>query len=107
MGDKMKEVSKKYTLLDLVDATSVAASDMEWMSTAISIIRKEVTRLHEAAKKGELSQYSLVELRTQIDMFSYLADTRSDYHANESESVNEAFEQEKRLRENAVTAIKL
>lgn len=107
MGDQMKVAAEKYTLLDLADAVSIAASDMEWMSTAISIIRREVTRLHESAQKGELSQYSFCELRTQIDMFSFLADTRSEYHANESERINEEFEQGKRLSENTGTAIKL
>ena len=83
--------TKIYDAADMLDAVSLAALDMEWMSTAISVIRKEITCLHESAKKGELSQYSFRELRTQIDMFSFLADSRREYHANEAERLEQEW----------------
>jgi hypothetical protein len=87
----MTNKTKIYDAGDMLDAVSLAANDMDWMSTAISIIRKEVTRLHESAEKGELSQYSFVELRTQIDMFAFLASERHEYHANEADRLEAEF----------------
>ena len=108
MGAQMKVAAKKYTLLDLADAVSIAASDMQWMNTAIRHIRKEVMKLNKLAESGkEVSQYHFSELVTHLDMYEYLADARSNYHTDESERLNEEFEQEKRLSENTGTAIKL
>ena len=108
MGAKMKVAAEKYTLLNLVDAVSMAASDMQWMNTAISHIRREVMKLNKLAESGkEVSQYHFSELVTHLDMYEYLADTRSKYHTDESERLNEEFEQENNLSKNAGTAIKL
>ena len=108
MGAQMKVEAKKYTLLNMVDAVSMAASDMQWMCTAISHIRKEVMRLNKLAESGkEVSQYHFSELVTHLDMYEYLADARSKYHTDESERLDEELEQEKRLSKNTGTAIKL
>lgn len=108
MGAKMKVAAEKYTLLNLVDAVSMAASDMQWMNMAIIHIRKEVKRLNKLAEDGEeVTQYHFAGLIHHIDMYEYLAEARFTHHANESERLNEEFEQEKRLRENTGTAIKL
>lgn len=108
MGAQMKVAAEKYNLLNLLDAVSLAASDMRWMNTAISHIRKEVVRLNKLAESGkEVSQYHFSELVTHLEMYEYLADVRSKYHTDESERLNDEFEQEKRLSENTGTAIKL
>lgn len=91
----MTNKTKTYDAGDMHDAVSLAALDMEWMSTAISVIRKEITRLHESAEKGELSQYSFGELRTQVDMFSFLADSRHEYHANEADRLEQEWKANK------------
>ena len=83
---------KTYDAGDMLDLASLAKCDMDWMSTALNFIRKEVTRLHEESKKGKLSQYHFDELRTQIDMYSYLAESRHHYHADEADKFEAEWE---------------
>ena len=88
-------ISKNYDAGDIHDIASLAALDMDWMSTALNLIRKEVARLHKESEKGNLSQYHLAELRTQIDMYSFLAESRHEYHANEADKFKAEWEASK------------
>lgn len=91
----MTNKTKIYDAGDMHDAVSLAAHDMNWMSTALNIIRMDIARLHEKAKNGKLSQYDFDQVRTQIDMFSFLADSRHEYHANESDRFEQEWESAK------------
>jgi len=44
---------KKYDASDMHDLASLAESDMNWMCTAISHIRKEVMKLNKLAESGK------------------------------------------------------
>lgn len=88
-------ISKNYDASDMHDVASLAALDMDWMSTALNLIRKEVARLNKESEKGKLSQHHLTELRTQIDMYSFLAESRHEYHANEADKFEAEWEASK------------
>ena len=95
---------KKYDASDMHDLASLAESDMNWMCTAISHIRKEVMKLNKLAESGkEVSQYHFSELVTHLDMYEYLADDRRHYHAKEAEVYNAKWEAEKQANKKAVS----
>lgn len=84
---------KTYDAGDLSDAYSLAECDMQWMSTAITHVKKEVKKLHEMAKNGEIiSQYHFDGLLHHIDMYEYLADDRYNSHAKEAEAYKKEWE---------------
>lgn len=84
---------KIYDAGNVADAYSLAESDMQWMSTAITHTKKEIKRLHTLAQNGEiLSQYHFSELITHLDMYEYLADVRRDYHAEEAKAHEDEWE---------------
>ncbi|MEG0603760.1 MAG: hypothetical protein RR487_04540 [Acinetobacter sp.] len=96
--------SKTYDASDLNDAYALAECDMQWMSTAIAHVKKEIRSLHNLAKNGEiLSQYHFSELITHLDMYEYLADDRRHYHAKEAEAYNAEWEAEKQANKKAVS----
>ena len=97
-----KSILKTYDAGDMADAYSLAECDMQWMSTAITHVNKEIKRLHALAVNGEiLSQYHLSELITQLDMYEYLADDRRHYHAKEAEAYKVEWEKMKGGSHNA------
>ncbi|WMG19286.1 hypothetical protein [Acinetobacter johnsonii] len=97
-----KNTPKKYDVSDMHDLASLAESDMNWMCTAISHIRKEVMKLNKLAESGkEVSQYHFSELVTHLDMYEYLADTRLSYHASEAGRYSEELEKMKGGSHNA------
>lgn len=82
-----KNTPKTYDAGDLNDAYSLAECDMQWMSTAISHVRKEIRRLNKLAEDGEeVTQYHFSELITHLDMYEYIADDRQRYHADQAEA---------------------
>ena len=92
-----KSIPKTYDANDLNWAHAVAESDMQWMNTAITHVKKEIKKLHTLAKNGEaISQYHFSELLTHLEMYEYLADDRLNYHAKEAESYNAELEANKK-----------
>ena len=81
-----KNTPKNYNAGDVADVHSLAESDMHWMSTAITSVNREIKRLHDLAKNGEiLSQYHFSELITHLEMYEYLANYRRDCHTRDAE----------------------
>ena len=92
-----KNTPKAYDAGDMSDAYSLAESDMQWMSTAISHARKEVKRLNALAENGELiTEHHFFELISHLDMYEYLADDCRNYHAKEAESYSAEWEANKK-----------
>ena len=88
---------KTYDAGDLNDAYALAECDMQWMSTAITHVKKEIKRIHALAENGEvISQYHFSELITHLDMYEYLADDRRHHHAKEAEAYNTEWEANKK-----------
>lgn len=89
-------ISLVHYLADVSDAYSLAESDMHWMNTAISHIRREVRKLNELAKSGkEVTQYHFCELIQHLDMYEYLAENRHDQHAKLAEEYTAKYEASK------------
>ncbi|MCF7642939.1 MULTISPECIES: hypothetical protein [Acinetobacter] len=93
---------KKYDASDMHDLASLSESDMNWMCTAISHIRKEVMKLNKLAESGkEVSQYHFSELVTHLDMYEYLAEDRHRNHAKGAEAYKTEWEKMKGGSHNA------
>ncbi|HBM2653406.1 TPA: hypothetical protein LUY02_004752 [Enterobacter hormaechei subsp. hoffmannii] len=76
-----KNTPKTYDSCDLLDAHELAQSDLSWMHTAIFHIRKEVQRIHNLSKQGEIiTQYHLSEMIEHLHMYEYLAENRMSHH---------------------------
>ena len=89
-----KNTSKINDAGDMHDMATMAESDVEWMSTAITQVRKEIKRIHALVKNGEIiSQYHFSELITHLDMYEYLADNRLEFHSKEAETYKIESEQ--------------
>lgn len=96
MPNQINSISKFEAIADMHDLATLAECDMQWMSTAISHIRKEVKRLNKLAEDGEeVTQYHFAGLIHHIDMYEYLADTRLSYHASEAGRYSEELEKMK------------
>ena len=82
--------SKKYDAGDMYDIQSLAAYDMNWVQIALNRVRRDFIKLSmDLQQKGVHSVY-FDELQTFLEMYSYLAEERHNYHAEMSEQ----YEQE-------------
>ena len=72
---------KKYDAGDMHDIQSLAEYDMKWMHTAIDRIRRDFIDLSKNLQKQSVHQIYFDDLRTVLDMYSYLAEERHAYHA--------------------------
>ena len=72
---------KKYDAGDMYDIQSLAEYDMNWMQTAIDRIRRDFIDLSKKLQKQGLHSCYFDDLRTVLDMYSYLAEERHSYHA--------------------------
>ena len=72
--------AKKYDAGDMYDIQSLAEYDMNWMQTAIDRIRRDFIDLSKNLQKQGVHQIYFDELRTVLDMYSYLAEERHSYH---------------------------
>ena len=81
---------KKYDAGDMHDIQSLAEYDMNWMQTAIDRIRRDFIDLSKNLQKQGVHQIYFDELRTVLDMYSYLAEERLAYH----EKTAKQYEQE-------------
>ena len=81
---------KKYDAGDMHDIQSLAEYDMKWMQTAIDRIRRDFIDLSKNLQKQGVHQIYFDDLRTVLDMYSYLAEERHAYH----EKTAKQYEQE-------------
>ena len=92
-NQNQKTVSLVHYLRDVSDAYSLAESDIHWMSTAIPHAHKEIKKLHDLAKNGEVvTQYSFGELMRHLEMFEYLAENRHHQHAQLAEEYTQKYD---------------
>ncbi len=81
---------KKYDAGDMHDIQPLAENDMNWMHTAIDRIRRDFIDLSKNLQKQGVHQIYFDDLRTVLDMYSYLAEERHAYH----EKTAKQYEQE-------------
>lgn len=75
---------KTYDAGDLVDAYSLAECDMQWMSVAITDIKK---RLKEIKREfGNRSVVGFYDLEHVVDMYQYIAEKRLSHYSYKTET---------------------
>ena len=75
----------KYDAGDMYDLASLAESDMNWMHTAIDRIRRDFIKLSMDLQQKGVHSCHFDELKTALEMYSYLAEEHHSYHAEMSE----------------------
>ena len=81
---------KKYDAGNMHDIQSLAEHDMNWMHTAIDRVRRDFIDLSKKLQKQGVHSCYFDDLRTDLDMYSYLAEERHAYH----EKTAKQYEQE-------------
>lgn len=82
--------SKKYDAGDMYDTQSLAEHDMNWMHTAIDRVRRDFIDLSKKLQKQGVHSCYFDELKTTLEMYSYLAEERHRHH----EEMAEQYQQE-------------
>ena len=72
-----------YTTGDMLDAYSLAECDMQWMSVAITDIKKRIKELKNDLGINATGFYALEHV---VDMYQYIAENRLSHYSNETEA---------------------
>lgn len=83
----------QYDAGDLHDAYSLSECDLKWTYTALEFLRKKLMRLKEQSKNTVLTEYHFDEIITHADMYTFLADSRHNFHADEAKRYEKEWEQ--------------
>ena len=94
--NKPQNTPETYTTGDMLDAYSLAECDMQWMSVAITDIKKRIKELKNDLGINATSFYALEHV---VDMYQYIAENRLSHYSNETE----AYEAEWKADKKAVT----
>ena len=87
---------KTYTTGDMVDAYSLAECDMQWMSVAITDIKKRIKELKNDLGINATGFYALEHV---VDMYQYIAENRLHHYSGEAK----AYQAELDANKKAVT----
>ena len=71
----------KYDAGDMHDILSLAAYDMNWVQIALNRVRRDFIKLSMDLQQKGVHSCHFDDLRTVLDMYSYLAEERHAYHA--------------------------
>ena len=82
---------KKYDAGDMYDIQSLAENDMNWMQTAIDRIRRDFIDLSKKLQKQGVHSCYFDELKTTLEMYSYLAEERHACHAEMAKQYEEEW----------------
>ena len=94
--NKPQNMPKNYDAGDMLDAYSLAECDMQWMSVAITDIKKRIKELKNDLGINATGFYALEHV---VDMYQYIAENRLSHYSNETE----AYEAEWKADKKAVT----
>ena len=86
---------KKYDAGDMYDIQSLAEYDMNWMHTAIDRVRRDFLDLSKKLQQQGVHSCYFDELKTTLEMYSYLAEERHNYHVEMSEQYEQEWENTK------------
>ena len=82
---------KKYDAGDMYDIQSLAEHDMNWMHTAIDRTRRDFIDLSKKLQKQGVHSCYFDELKTTLEMYSYLAEERHACHAEMAKQYEEEW----------------
>lgn len=92
---------KKYDAGDMHDIQSLAAYDMNWMQSALNRVRRDFIKLSADLQQKGIHSCYFDELKTTLEMYSYLAEERHSYHVETSEQYKKEWEKMKGGSHNA------
>lgn len=85
----------KYDAGDMHDTQSLAAYDMNWMQIALNRVRRDFIKLSADLQQKGVHSCHFDELKTALEMYSYLAEERHNYHAEMSEQYEKEWQNTK------------
>ena len=95
--NKPQNTPETYTTGDMLDAYSLAECDMQWMSVAITDIKKRIKEIK--SKLDNTNVIGLYDLEHVVDMYQYIAENRLHHYSGEVE----AYQAELDANKKAVT----
>ena len=92
--NKPQNTPKTYTTGDMVDAYSLAECDMQWMSVAITDIKKRLKEIK--SKLDNTNVIGLYDLEHVVDMYQYIAECRLHHYSGEAEAYQAEWDADKK-----------
>lgn len=89
-----KNAPKNYDAGDMVDAYSLAECDMQWMSVAITDIKKRIKEIKN--KLDNANVIGLYDLEHVVDMYQYIAENRLHHYSDETEAYQAEWDADKK-----------
>ncbi|MDM1291177.1 hypothetical protein [Acinetobacter indicus] len=86
---------KKYDAGDMHDIQSLAAYDMNWMQSALNRVRRDFIKLSVDLQQQGIHSCHFDELKTALEMYSYLAEERHSFHVEMSEQYEKEWQNTK------------
>ena len=91
--NKPQNTPETYTTVDMLDAYSLAECDMQWMSVAITDIKKRIKELKNDLGINATGFYALEHV---VDMYQYIAENRLSHYSNETEAYEAEWDADKK-----------
>ena len=91
--NKPQNTPETYTTGDMLDAYSLAECDMQWMSVAITDIKKRIKELKNDLGINATGFYALEHV---VDMYQYIAENRLSHYSNETEAYEAEWKADKK-----------
>ena len=91
--NKPQNTPETYTTGDMLDAYSLAECDMQWMSVAITDIKKRIKELKNDLGINATGFYALEHV---VDMYQYIAENRLSHYSNETEAYKAEWKADKK-----------
>ena len=91
--NKPQNMPETYTTVDMLDAYSLAECDMQWMSVAITDIKKRIKELKNDLGINATGFYALEHV---VDMYQYIAENRLSHYSDETETYQTEWEANKK-----------
>ncbi|ASO72239.1 hypothetical protein MJ012_08860 [Acinetobacter baumannii] len=79
-----KNTPKTYDAGEMADVYSLAESDMQWMSVAITDIKKRIKEIK--SELGDNNVLGLYYLEYVVEMYQYIAENRLHHYSEEAEA---------------------
>ena len=84
---------KQYNSLDMYDMATLAQADLEWLSIALTDVRKRVAEVKkEVTEIAPSSQYRFKTLEKILEMYEFIAEEREQHHVNEAHAYKKELE---------------